>query len=205
MTHNSKTRLRKLQEIADQLTRGKSVQNRTLKAWLGDEEYENYLADWSGQKELRADLAAKPDVVQEYEELLRQAMFFHNRAVAADARGQAAQSTLDDRATDFFEQALERLEESVHTDPSLRQWFDRDLDFSAGSELQAGAGTMPIVVTSRSADNRGGGLASIKQTKRETKLAAVERQISKLQTDDKGALGENGLLEQLLGRDLKNK
>ncbi|WP_146173113.1 hypothetical protein [Sulfitobacter mediterraneus] len=191
--------MQKLQEIAEQLRRGKNVQNRKLQAWLSVEGYEQYLSDWADQKELREELTVKPSAVLEYEELLRTATFWHNRAVAAEARGQASHSELDDRATDYYERALERLEESVHNDASLYAWFDRDLDFRAGSELQANAGSMPIVVTSRSADNRGGGLAFAKQTKQEVKLAAVEREILNLEADVRGTAVSLG---DLLGRNV---
>lgn len=204
MVHKRETQLRKLQEIAGQLRGGENVQNRKLQAWLSAEGYEYYEADWAAQKELRDELSVKPDVVQEYEELLRKATFLHNRALAAEARGQAAHSKLDDEATDYFEQALERLEESIHTDPSLHAWFDRNLDFSAGSELQAGAGSMPIVVTSRSTENRGGGLALAKQTKQQTKLAAVEREILRLKMES-GEADETTFLSELLGRSVGKK
>ncbi|WP_152926449.1 hypothetical protein [Shimia sp. SK013] len=191
--------MQKLQEIAEQLGLGKNVQNRKLQAWLSADGYELYLAAWAEQQEIRDTLKAKPAVVQEYEELLRTATFWHNRAVAAEARGQASHSELDDRATDYYERALERLEESVHNDASLHAWFDRDLDFSVGSDLQANAGSMPIVITSRSADNRGGGLVFAKQTKQEVKLAAVEREILNLEADVRGTAVSLG---DLLGRDV---
>ena len=181
------------------------MQNRKLQAWLSSEAYENYEADWAEQKTLRSELAEKPAVVREYEELLQKANFWHNRAVAAEAHGQVKHSDFDDRATDFYEQALERLEESVHTDPSLRVWFDRDLDFSAGSELQANAGSMPIVVTSRSSDNRGGGLAMAKQTKLQVKLAAVEREILNLQAESGDGADKAISLSDILGRDVSKK
>lgn len=204
MVHKRETRLNKLQEIADALKCGKNVQNRKLKAWLSTEAYEQFEAEWTAQKELRDELTDKPEVVREYEELLRKATFWHNRAVAAEARGQAAHSKLEDKAIDYYEQALERLEETVHTDVSLQAWFDRALDFSAGSELQANAGSMPIVVTSRSAENRGGGLAMIKQSKLQVKLDAVEHEIRNLQADRDGASKALSLSE-ILGREVGKK
>lgn len=204
MVRTVEKRLAKLKGLLGRLQAGQNVQNRDLRTWLSAEAYEQFEAEWAEQKELRVELSDKPEVVREYEELLRTATFWHNRAVAAEARGQAAHGKLDDRATDFYERALERLEESVRTDPSLHVWFDRDLDFSAGSELQANAGSMPIVVTSRSADNRGGGLATVKQTKQQVKLAAVEREIWNLQADSDGASVALSL-GAILGREVGKK
>lgn len=202
--HKRETKLAKLKEIVDDLKSGKNVQNRKLKVWLSAEAYEQLEAEWAEQKELRDQLSDKPEVVRDYEKLLRKATFWHNRAVAAEARGQAAHSKLDDRATDYYERALDRLIESVPNDPSLQAWFDRDLDFSAGTELQAGAGTMPIVVTSKSVENRAGGFAMAKQTKQQVKLAAVEREIWRLQVDSEGA-SKVPSLSEILGREVGEK
>jgi hypothetical protein len=201
MQHAPDIRLRKLLEIAHQLKSGKAVQNRMLKTWLGNEGYDNYEADWLEQQQIRNELTEKPAAVKKYEELLGKANFYNNRSLAAETRSQAAHSTLDDRATDCYERALEHLQESMLEDSSLRVWFDRELDFTEGSELDASADGMPQVVTSRSEKNKGGGFLLSKQTKRETKLAAVETEIRKLRIDAGDFADRGALLADLLGRD----
>jgi hypothetical protein len=200
MQHAPDIRLRKLHEIAQQLKSGKAVQNRMLKTWLGDEAYKNYEADWLEQQQIRNELTEKPAAVKKYEELLGKANFYNNRSLAAETRSQAAHSTLDDRATDCYERALEHLQESILEDSSLRVWFDRELDFTEGSDLDASADGMPQVVTSRSEKNKGGGFLLSKQTKRETKLAAVETEIRKLRIDAGDFADRGALLADLLGR-----
>jgi hypothetical protein len=200
--HKRETRLVKLQEIAEQLKRGGNVQNRMLKTWLGDEAYENYESDWLDQQQIRNELTEKPAAVKKYEELLGKANFYNNRSLAAETRSQAAHSTLDDRATDCYERVLEHLQESILEDSSLHIWFDRELDFTEGSDLDASADGMPQVVTSRSEKNKGGGFLLSKQTKRETKLAAVETEIRKLRIDAGDFADRGALLADLLGRDV---
>jgi hypothetical protein len=202
MQHAPDIGLRKLREIAQQLKSGKAVQNRMLKTWLGDEAYESYEADWLEQQQIRSELTEKPVAVKKYEELLGKGNFYNNRSLAAETRSQAAHSTLDDRATDWYEQALEHLQESILEDFSLRVWFDRELDFTEGSDLEATAEGMPQVVTSRSERNKGGGFLLSKQTKRETKLAAVETEIRKLRIDAGDFVDRGALLADLLGRDV---
>jgi len=200
MQHAPDIRLRKLHEIAQQLKSGKAVQNRMLKTWLGDEAYENHEADWLEQQQIRNELTEKPAAVQKYEELLGKGNFYNNRSLAAETRSQAAHSRLDDRATDWYEQALEHLQESILEDSSLHIWFDRELDFTEGSDLDASADGMPQVVTSRSEKNKGGGFLLSKRTKRETKLAAVEAEIRKLRIDAGEFVDRGALLADLLGR-----
>jgi hypothetical protein len=201
MQHAPDIRLRKLHEIAQQLKSGKAVQNRMLKTWLGDEAYENHEADWLEQQQIRNELTEKPVAVKKYEELLGKGNFYNNRSLAAETRSQAAHSTLDDKATDCYERALEHLQESILEDSSLRVWFDRELDFTEGSDLDASADGMPQVVTSRSEKNKGGGFLLSKQTKRETKLAAVETEIRKLRIDAGDFADRGALLADLLKRD----
>ncbi len=48
------------------------------------------------------------------------------------------------------EDALEILEEIIYTDAQLQIWFDREIEFAAGSDLGADLVSLPRVVTSRS-------------------------------------------------------
>ena len=58
-TEESK-RLKKLEAIAEKLKRGENVQNRQLKTWLSEEEYEQFEYEWKEQLELRNELKDKP-------------------------------------------------------------------------------------------------------------------------------------------------
>lgn len=179
MAQKPATRLRKLQELAAALSKGETVPNRTLKTWLGDA-YGEIEDMWQEQLELRADLLEKPASVTKYQELLRDATFYNNRQLAAEARGHKSQSKLEDMATSCYENAFEHLEEEAAENPSIGEWFDRPLVFEAGGEIAPEKGKMPQVVTSRSAENVGGGILSRKRSKAEIKAWVVERAIERL-------------------------
>ena len=68
-------RLKKLQALADKLKRRENVQNRQLKTWLNEEEYEKLDYEWQEQLELRSELKDKPSDLKRYEEKLREATF----------------------------------------------------------------------------------------------------------------------------------
>jgi aconitase A len=60
---------------------------------------------------------------------------------------------LSNKTDSLFEDAMERLEEIVSADQTLRIWFDRDIDFNFGSHLSIDPIGMPRVITSKSLDN----------------------------------------------------
>ena len=78
MIHEAEIRLPKLQQIVEQLRRGEIVQNRKLKAWLGDSAYAEYEEAWEQQKSLQIELTEKPDAVRKYEARLRDATLAYN-------------------------------------------------------------------------------------------------------------------------------
>ena len=57
-------------------------------------------------------------------------------------------------------------------------WFDRGLDFGHGSLVDAQLGNLPRVITSRSLDRRT--IDTRLMSRREVKIAAVERAVSAL-------------------------
>ena len=79
LTSEETKRLKKLEGIADKLKRGENVQNRQLKTWLREEEYEQLEYEWQEQLELRSELKDKPSELKRYEEKLKQATFNYNR------------------------------------------------------------------------------------------------------------------------------
>jgi len=188
MVHKAKTRLHKLQQIAEQLKRGEIVQNRTLQAWLGEAAYAAYEEAWSEQQELRAELKEKPDAVREYEARLRAATLIYNKGEVASLRGKGELARkLMNEADGHFERLNVYLQEILAADVGLGVWFDRNEDVSTYGLTP---GTVPIVVTSRSMHNNSGGLLTRKRTKRDVKLDTVEHAINDL---ERGAIGEDEL------------
>jgi len=178
MAQQPETRERKLREILEQLRRGETVQNRTLRNWLGAVFYAEIDAEWHEQQELRAELKDKPDAVRGYEERLRSAVLAYNKGEGASARGRHETARKHFAKADMlFERALEYLQEIMAADSGLCVWFDRGTEWTAESDLGLTPGSVPLVVTSRSLDNEGGGLLSQLRTKRDVKISVVEAAI----------------------------
>ena len=87
LTVEETKRLNKLEVIADKLKRGENVQNRQLQTWLSEEEYEQLEYEWKEQLELRSELKDKPRELKRYEEKLKQATFYYNRAEGYSSKG----------------------------------------------------------------------------------------------------------------------
>lgn len=184
MRQRSSVRATKLGKLLERLRRGENVQNRDLRMWLGEEAYADYEAECQVQQELRDELRNKPSTVKEYERRLRLALLAYNKGEGASSRGRhAAAKRYLAEADTLFEQALEYLQEIVAADAGLCVWFDRDTTWTADGEITLAPSAVPRVVTSRSLDNMGGGLKRQLQSKRDLKIAAVERAIAEADSD----------------------
>ena len=175
-------RLAKLEAIADKLKRGENVQNRQLKTWLREDEYEQLEYEWEEQLELRSELKDKPSDLKRYEEKLEQATFNYNRAEGYSSKGKhTTAKTFYIKSESLCEDALEILQEILHYDSSLRVWFDRDISFEVGGDLSADIVSLPRLVTSRSHEKLGSD--SRLTSKLSVKLAVVERAMHKIGRD----------------------
>ena len=182
LTTEEANRVMKLEGIAEKLRRGENVQNRQLRRWLSEEEYEQLEYEWQEQLELRSELKDKPSELRRYEEKLKQATSNYNRAEGYSRKGKhTTAKKFYDKSESLCEDALEILQEILHYDSSLRVWFDRDISFEVGGDLSADIVSLPRLVTSRSheklsADSR---LTS----KQSVKLAVVECAIHNIGRD----------------------
>lgn len=142
-------RTEKLQAIKLKLEQGKHVQNRDLETWLPRDAYESIAGLWDYEKERRSAMyGEKPSEVKEYEERLAKAIFTFNKSEYFSTRGtHPTAKRLSDKSESEFESALEWLVESYQLNPSIRSWFDRDIDVS---ECTLDPDGMPRVITSRS-------------------------------------------------------
>ncbi len=156
------------------------MQNRQFQRWLTADEYERFEQGWLRQKEIRAELEAKPGALCEYEHLLKRAIFFDNRAEGYSTRGKAALAKrFRNRADVLFERALEHLGESVAADPALYMWLDRTLCVEAGEHSTViDSESVPRVITSRSHNKSGGDVRQV--SKLEVKLMIVESAINSM-------------------------
>ena len=167
-------RLSKLEAIADKLRRGGNVQNRQLQTWLSAEEYKQLDYEWQEQLELRSELKDKPSDLKRYEEKLREATFNYNRAEGYSSKGKhSTAKNFYNNSESLCEDALEILQEILHSDSTLRVWFDRDISFEVGGDLSADIVSLPRLVTSRSHEKLSDDTRLT--SKQSVKLAVVER------------------------------
>lgn len=174
LTAEESKRLAKLESIADKLKRGENVQNRQLQTWLNEQEYEKLGYEWQEQLKLRSELKDKPIDLKRYEEKLREATFNHNRAEGYSSKGKhSTAKKFYSMSESYCEDTLEILQEILHSDGSLRVWFDRDISFEVGGDLSADIVSLPRLVTSRSHEKLSDD--SRLTSKQSVKLAVVER------------------------------
>lgn len=200
MTVDAAQRHGKLALLLQRLHVGQHVQNRDLETWLTADAWASYESELATQQELRTDLGQKPDAVREYERLVAQANFAYNKGEGFSVRGKSVAARRHfERADVLYERALEHLQEIMATDPSLCAWFDRDTNWNADSEISLCPSGVPHVVTSRSLDNRGGGILRQLRSKRDLKIAAVEQALAELTEDAKERQDseEGGMSERL--------
>lgn len=182
LTAEETKRLCKLEAIAGKLKCGENVQNRQLQTWLSDDEYEQLEYEWKEQLELRNELKDKPSDLKRYEEKLKQATFNYNRAEGYSSKGKhSTAKKFYGKSESLCEDALEILQEVLHSDSSLRVWFDRDISFDVGGDLSADIVSLPRLVTSRSHEKLSGD--SRLTRKQSVKLAVVERAIYNIGRD----------------------
>ena len=175
-------RFNKLEAIADNLKRGENVQNRQLKTWLSEEEYEQLEYEWREQLELPEELKDKPSDLKRYEDKLKQATFNYNRAEGYSSKGKhSTAKKFYNKSESLCEDALEILQEILHYDSTLRVWFDRDISFEVGSDLSADIVSLPRLVTSRSNEKLSDD--SRLTSKQSVKLAVVERAVYNIGRD----------------------
>jgi hypothetical protein len=164
------------------LKRGENVQNRQLPTWLSGDEYAQVDIEWQEQLEIREELKDKPDDLKRYEEKLKQATFFYNRAEGYTSKGKhTTAKTFYSKSGSLCEDALEILQDILHYNGCLRIWFDRDISFESGSDLSADIVSLPRLVTSRS--NERLNEDSRITNKQDVKLSVVERVIHNIGRD----------------------
>lgn len=178
---SSERKEKQLLLLLQRLQNGRTVQNRDLQTWLSSDVYSDYMDECAQQTLFRTQLKDKPTEVVEYETRLKRALFIYNKAEGASVRGRKTTAKrYFNEADSLFERALEHLGEIIGADQSLCVWFDRDTTYEAGGEVSIDPHSVPRVVTSRSFENRGGGLLSMLQSKRDLKISAIERELASL-------------------------
>lgn len=176
MAQENARRKAKLEALLAKLNAGSDVQNRDLRTWLGEAGFAAYEAAWREQLDLRAELATKPDAVQEYERRFRDARLLENRAEGYAARGNSEQARrFRAKSEAAYERLLEYVQEQVRADPDLRSWFDRIPETDPENAPGLTAECMPHAVSSRSLNReKDHHRTHALKSKHDVKIAAVE-------------------------------
>lgn len=174
-------RILKLNVALERLRRGENVQNRQLRTLLGEQGFLSFLDDRSQQQLLRKALSEKPREIVAYEHSLRDATFAYCKADAASRQGRhSVARKLSSLADAQFGSLAEFLVEKIVGHAELEAWLDRAVHYDPRNAPSYSPDGFPCVVTSRSVRNEGGGLTSVKRTKMQLKIEAVERAIEEV-------------------------
>jgi aconitase A len=158
---NNETRKKRIKELMRMLEKNLEVTKRDFENAVGKNFAKLYKKRWAEQQEIRKMEA--PSEVKEYERMLQEALMMYGRyeQFTVDKNDKSGTyierkkilDELSNKTDSLFEDAMERLEEIVSADQTLRIWFDRDIDFNFGSHLSIDPIGMPRVITSKSLDN----------------------------------------------------
>lgn len=175
-------RLAKLEEIVDKLKRRENVQNHQLQTWLREDEYAKKEAEWQEQLDLREKQKDKPSDLKRDEEKLKQATCYNNRAEGYSSKDKhSTAKKFYKKSESSCEDALGVLQEILHSDSSLRVWFDRNISFEVSGDLSADIVSLPRLVTSPSNEKLSDG--SRLTSKQSVKLTVVERAMQNIGKD----------------------
>lgn len=188
---NNETRKKRIKELMRMLEKNLEVTKRDFENAVGKNFAKLYKQRWAEQKEIRKMEA--PSEVKEYERMLQEALMMYGRyeqftVDRNDRNGTYIErkkilDELSNKTDSLFEDAMERLEEIISADQTLRIWFDRDIDFNFGSHLSIDPIGMPRVITSKSLDNlaKDEGMRRFGwQTMREVKLDVLREAFEEL-------------------------
>lgn len=158
---NNETRKKRIKELMRMLEKGLEVLPRDFNNAVDKDFAKLYKQRWAEQQELRK--MEVPSAVKEYEQMLQEAVMWHGRLDSYSGRNPKVgkvivnrKQVMDDiknKTDGLFERAYEKLQEIIATDKTLVMWFDRDIDFSFGSDISLDSDGMPRLITSKSANN----------------------------------------------------
>lgn len=186
--------MKKIEDLLRRLHNGEDVPVRNienaLKGAFGESGKSRYDDAWENEGSYRKSLTEYSPELKEYDDLLKKARMLDNRAEGINIKkaskgfksnGQRA-IEMGRKAEAAYERALERLEELLRADPSLRTYLDREVDFDThGRSPSPDFDSVPRIKTSRSRENQLG--LPPKRKKREVKIDVLESALEELSGD----------------------
>lgn len=168
-------RKKRLQRARSKLSAGVDVPAQQMRSALTSQQYAEFERRWEEQRELRRAVKDKPDVVREYERRLRDASLEYSKADDHSNKGRSKTArAMFDRSETMFERLWEYVAENVAGRVELEMWFDRPVTYTPETFPGLTPGCMPMVVTSKSVNNRREGVFPGIQSKQQVKRDAIE-------------------------------
>jgi hypothetical protein len=179
----------KLNKLIAKLDAGKAVSLRDINTNLGANALIEYNKLWAAELERRKFFEVKPELIKQYDELVKQADFANNK-YQPEAK--------HPKPSKHYQLCINLQKKIIEEDARLAQWFDRSIN-QASAEVDGVA----RLVTSRSSLNRASSICETKETiKRRLLVEAAE----KIDADEKAfSDSEQGKKLKLMLADLKAK
>lgn len=152
----------KLEKLIARIDANKAVSLRDIEFNLGEEGLHAYNTLWTAELERRMFFEVKPELIKQYDELVKLADFANNKHQP---------NTKHPNPTQHYQAAIQLQAKIVEADATLADWFDR-----AESETSADVEGVARLVTTRSTLKRIGTEATSKEAiKRNLLVEAVEK------------------------------
>ena len=152
----------KLEKLIAKIDNGKAVSLRDLQFNLGVDGLNKYSTPWNAEQKRREFFDNKPKLIQNYDELVKQADFANNKHQP---------NTKHPKPTKHYQLCIDLQKKSIEANTALAQWFDR-----TANEATADAEGVARLVTSRSELKRTSAETISKETiKRKVLQSALAR------------------------------
>lgn len=187
MQQSEEKRANKLQSLLQRLENGESVQNRQLETWLSVDGYARYEELRQEQRDLKDYLRDIPPELIKYRKGLQKLKFNYSKADNWSSKGLKSAKSAFEKCESDAEKLSEYLHEILQTNPSLYEWLknDRLSDINTASPS-----SFPELVTTRTAINPN---PKIAMTIRETKILAIQIELSELENPTDPEITDNPL------------
>jgi hypothetical protein len=166
----------KLEKLIARIDTGKAVSLRDIEFNLGEEGLNAYNTLWAAEQERRKFFEVKPDLIKQYDELVKQADFANNKYQP---------NTKHPKPTQHYKAAIDLHAKIVDTDATLANWFDRTV-----GKVTADVEGVARLVTSRSELKRTGVEAISKEA---IKHSLLVKAVNKIEAEQRAfAESEDG-------------
>ena len=204
---------KRIEVLIERLENGNDIQNRDLKGVLTSEEFNQYEAEWESHLDWKN--GVNYQYSSKYDELLHKGDFSHNKAESGRF-SEVATKKLRRESENYYEKALEVLEEESQENPMIGASYDRSYNTLTSNNTDISYHGMPRRLTSKSLNNQGnvvysasGGSTSVKEkiTKRDFKLKFLKESLENFEGRESKKIDEDSEREQIknLLKKLRNR